>query len=158
LWHSCWCISFVCWNSNSSLNSIFDSNLFLKYLNPIPKTPTPFPPAPAYAVQPSKQQQPSSAAGRRSRPRPSQHGLTHQLHKLARVSSRAPARLALRPKPARDHRRPALPLPLRLTSGVRWSSPTRAVLRPDSAAAARVRAKHASPCMARTPRRSARAI
>jgi hypothetical protein len=93
----------------------------IKYLNPIPKTPTPFPlPAPACAVQ----QQPSSAAGRRSRPRPSQRGPTQQLRKPARASSRAPAHLAFRPKPVRGNRRPALPLPLRLTCGVRWSSPT----------------------------------
>jgi hypothetical protein len=32
--------------------------------------------------------------------------------------------LAFRPKPARGHCRPALPLPLRLTCGVHWSSPT----------------------------------
>jgi hypothetical protein len=119
LWHSCWCISFVCWNSNSSLNSI----VCIPF-KPKTRIPKPFPILSLFSP-------PILYSPLRSRP-------AQQLARAARqlLAGRHPASAALQPSiaptaqlanPARPSSASPLPPPPRprsMTCGAQGSSPT----------------------------------
>jgi hypothetical protein len=143
---------FVCWNSNSSLNS-FVGILFKS--KPKPQMPKPstllylilhhpaHQAAAAQPVQPCQPSNPRSAAARSSQP-------AQQPRSPARLaaSTRATAQRRTRPSwpSGPSHCRPALPRPVPLTGGTPCHPFRRARPRPglDRATVVRVRPEHAS--------------
>jgi hypothetical protein len=145
LLHTCWSISFGCWNSNSNLSSIYLYPFQTQTLIPKPFSssyPTPFP----FSAR---------------RPLPAQQAAAAQPSTTASRAARQPLAGHLPVQLAQQHRRPASPLPRpkSLTGGARVSSlpPRRARPRLGRGRAAAASPTPARPLrVARTPRRSAR--